>query len=176
MAEGDLVARFARRLRLFDANADGVVRRQDVVAVAERLVRGFRLDPDSIGAERVRSAYEVLSLVLVADFGDVARDEVTVSGFAAALAAAPRRMAELGRRIARADALAVRECLVGIGAQVKAEQVAAVVVALGAHPGDLPLIQQALERNGALLPLAAAGRVFADYFTGSGDPGLYGRP
>ncbi|GAA1284486.1 hypothetical protein [Saccharothrix xinjiangensis] len=179
MAEGDLVARFTRRLRLFDANADDVVRRRDVVAVAERLVRGFRLDPRSIGAERVRTAYEVLSLVLVSDFGDAARDEVTGTGFAtaltAALAADPRRTAELGARIARADALAVRECLARIGAQVKAEQVAEVVVALGAHPGDLPVIQQALERDGALLPLASAERVFADYFTGSGDPRLYGR-
>jgi hypothetical protein len=179
-ADGDLVARFARRLRLFDANADDVVRRRDVVAVGERLVRAFRLDPGSTGAERVRSAYEVLSFVLVDDFGDAARDRITRAGFTATLtadlAAHRRRTADLGHRIARADAVAVRECLSRIGDLVKAEQVAEVVVALGAHPGDLAVIQQALERTGALLPLAAAGRVFADYFAGSGDPQLYGRP
>jgi hypothetical protein len=176
MAEGDLAARFTRRLRLFDANADDVVRRRDVVAVADRLIRAFRLDPRSIGAERLRTAYEVLSLVLVSDFGDPARDEVTGTAFAAALAADPGGTVELGGRIARADATAVRECLARIGAQVKAEQVAEVVVALGAHPGDLPVIQQALEPDGALLPLASAERVFADYFAGRGDPRLYGRP
>ncbi|MFT7840211.1 hypothetical protein Q5530_29060 [Saccharothrix sp. BKS2] len=175
MAEGDLVARFARRLRLFDANADGAVRHRDVVAVAERLVRGFRLDPASTGAQRVRIAYETLSLVLVSDYGDPARDEVTGTGLAAALEADPRRTAELGGRLARADAVAVRECLARIGAQVKAEQVAEVVVALGAHPGDLPVIQRVLERDGALLPLASVDRVFADYFAGCGDPRLYGR-
>ncbi|QFZ20156.1 hypothetical protein [Saccharothrix syringae] len=174
-AQGDLVARYARRLRLFDANADGIVRRRDVLAAAERLVHRFRLDPGAIGAERVRSAYEVLSLVLVADFGDPARDEVTGTGFATALAADPRRTAELGRRIAHADALAVRECLRGIGTQVKAEQVAEVVIALGAHPGDLPVIQQALEHDGTPLPLDATERLFTAYFTGSGDPRLYGR-
>lgn len=176
MDDGDLVERFARRLRLFDSNADGIVRRRDVVAAAERLVRGFRVAPHSIGAERVRTAYEMLSLALLADFGDVARDEVGVPGFVLALAAEPARMAGLGLRIARADAVAVQECLAPIGEAVKAEHVAEVIVALGAHPGHLPVIQQALERDGALIRLTAAVRPFADYFTGSGYPGLYGRP
>ncbi|WP_106614591.1 hypothetical protein [Saccharothrix carnea] len=176
MADGDLVGRFARRLRLFDSNADGIVRRRDVVAVAERLVRAFRVDGQSIGAERIRTAYEMLSLSMLADFGDLARDEVAVPGFTAALAADPARMAGLGRRIARTDALAVRECLAPIGDAVKAEHVAEVIVVLGAHPGHQPVIQQALERDGALIRLATAIRPFADHFTGSGYPALYGRP
>lgn len=174
MDDGDLVERFARRLRLFDSNADGIVRRRDVVAAAERLVRGFRVEPRSIGAERIRAAYEMLSLALLAEFGDVARDEVAVSGFAAALAADPDRMADLGRRIARADEVAVRECLAPIGEAVKAEHVAEVIVVLGAHPGHLPVIQQALEHDGALIRLAATIHPFADHFTGAGYPGLYG--
>lgn len=175
MGDGDLVGRFARRLRLFDANADGIVRRRDVAAVAERLVRAFRLDPRSIGAERIRSGYEMLSLALLADFGDLARDEVALPAFTTALAADPDRMDGLGRRIARTDALAVRECLAPIGDVVKAEHVAEVIVALGAHPGHQPVIQQALERDGALIRLTTAIRPFADHFTGSGYPGLYGR-
>ncbi|WP_123741418.1 hypothetical protein [Saccharothrix texasensis] len=176
MEDGDLGTRFARRLRLFDANADGIVRRRDVAAVAERLIRAFRVDTQSIGAERIRSAYEMLSLALLADFGDLVRDEVALPGFTAALAADPARMAGLGRRIARTDAAAVRECLAPIGAVVKAEHVAEVVVALGAHPGHQPVIQRALERDGALIRLSAALRPFADHFTGRGYPGLYGRP
>lgn len=176
MDDGDLIGRFACRLRLFDANADGVVRRRDVVAAAERVVRAFRVEPQSIGAERVRTAYEMLSLALLADFGDLARDEVAVAGFSAALAADPARMAGLGRRIARTDALAVRECLAPIGDAVKAEHVAEVIVVLGAHPGHLPVIQQSLERDGALIRLTAALRPFADHFSGAGYPGLYGRP
>lgn len=171
---GDLVERFARRLRLFDSNADGIVRRRDVAAVAERLIRAFRVDSQSIGAERIRSAYEMLSLALLADFGDLARDEVAMPGFTAALAADPARMAGLGRRLARTDASAVRECLAPIGEAVKAEHVAEVVVVLGAHPGHQPVIQQALERDGALIRLTATLRPFADHFTGSGYPGLYG--
>ena len=176
MEHGDLAARFARRLRLFDSNADGIVRRRDVVAVAERLVRAFRVDTQSIGAERIRTAYEMLSLALLADFGDLARDEVALPGFTTALAGDPARMAGLGRRIARTDALAVRECLAPIGKAVKAEHIAEVIVVLGAHPGHRPVIQQALERDGALIRLAATIRPFADHFTGSGYPGLYGRP
>jgi hypothetical protein len=174
--DGDLIGRFARRLRLFDANADGVVRRRDVVAAAERLVRAFRVDPRSIGAERIRTGYEMLSLALLADFGDLPRDEVVVPRFTAALAAEPARMAGLGRRIARADAVAVRECLAPVGEAVKAEHVAEVIVVLGAHPGHQPVIQRALERDGALIRLAAAVRPFADHFAGCGYPGLYGRP
>ncbi len=176
MEDGDLVERLARRLRLFDSNADGIVRRRDVVAAAERLVRAFRIDPQSVGAERIRTAYEMLSLALLADFGDLARDEVTVPGFTAALAADPARMAGLGRRFARTDAVAVRECLAPIGDVVKAEHVAEVIVVLGAHPGHQPVIQQALERDGALIRLTAAIRPFADHFAGSRYPGLYGRP
>jgi hypothetical protein len=176
MEDGDLVERFARRLRLFDSNADGIVRRRDVAAVAERLIRAFRVDTQSIGAERIRSAYEMLSLALLADFGDLARDEVAVPGFTQALAADHAQMAGLGRRIARTDACAVRECLAPIGAAVKAEQVAEVIVVLGAHPGHQPVIQQALERDGELIRLAAAIRPFSDHFTGCGYPGLYGRP
>lgn len=176
MEDGDLVGRFAHRLRLFDANADGVVRRRDVVAAAERLVRSFPVDPQSIGAERVRTGYEMLSLALLADFGDPARDEVALSRFTSALAADPARMAGLGRRIARTDALAVRECLAPIGTAVKAEHIAEVIVVLGAHPGHQPVIQQALERDGALIRLTAAIRPFTEHFTGSGYPGLYGRP
>lgn len=172
MGDGDLVGRFARRLRLFDSNADGVVRRRDVVAVAERLVRVFRVEPTSIGAERVRTAYEVLALL--AEFGD--RDEAEVPRLAAALAADPCRRAELGRLIADADAVAVRECLAPIGASVKAEHVAEVIVVLGAHPGHQAAIQRTLERDGALIPRAALIRPFAAYFAGSGYPGLYGRP
>ncbi|MFJ6673738.1 hypothetical protein ACIQMJ_21725 [Actinosynnema sp. NPDC091369] len=175
MQDGDLVGRFARRLRMFDSNADGVVRRRDVVAAAERLVRAFRVDPRSIGAERLRTGYEMLSLALLADFGDLARDEVAVVGFTAAPAAAPARMAGLGRRIARTDALAVRECLAPIGEAVKAEHVAEVIVVLGAHPGHRPVIQQALERDGALIRLTTAIRPFTDHFAGAGYPGLYGR-
>ncbi|TQM78245.1 hypothetical protein FHX81_0506 [Saccharothrix saharensis] len=175
MPDGDLVGRFTRRLRLFDSNADGVVRRRDVVAAAERLVRAFRVDTHSIGAERLRTGYEMLSLALLADFGDLARDEVAVAGFTAALAADPVRMAGLGRRIARTDALAVRECLAPVGEAVKAEHVAEVIVVLGAHPGHRPVIQQALERDGALIRLATAIRPFADHFAGTGYPGLYGR-
>ncbi|MFE2755715.1 hypothetical protein ACFXGA_27310 [Actinosynnema sp. NPDC059335] len=176
MEDGDLVGRFAHRLRLFDSNADGVVRRRDVVAAAERLVRSFPVDPHSIGAERIRTGYEMLSLALLADFGDLARDEVALPRFTAALAADPARMAGLGRRIARTDALAVRECLAPIGAAVKAEHIAEVIVVLGAHPGHHPVIQQALERDGALIRLTAAIRPFTEHFTGSGYPGLYGRP
>ncbi|MFD1151141.1 hypothetical protein [Saccharothrix hoggarensis] len=163
-------------MRLFDSNSDGVVRRRDVVATAERLVRGFRVAPRSIGAERVRAAYEMLSLALLAEFGDPARDEVVVDRFAVALARSPAGDARLGRRVAEADALAVRECLAPIGEQVKAEHVAEVVVALGAHPGHLAVIQQALERDGALIRLSAADRPFAEHFAGSGYPHLYGRP
>jgi hypothetical protein len=83
-------------------------------------------------------------------------------------------MAGLGRRLARTDASAVRECLAPIGEAVKAEHVAEVVVVLGAHPGHQPVIQQALERDGALIRLTATLRPFADHFTGSGYPGLYG--
>lgn len=176
MDEDSLVERFARRLRLFDSNSDGIVRRRDVVAAAERLVRAFRVAPGSIAAERIRAAYEMLSLALLADYGDQARDEVTRPRFVAALAADPVRMAVLGRRFADADAVAVRECLAPIGEAVKAEHVAEVIVALGAHPGHLPVIQQALERDGALLPLAATPDLFTAYFAGSGYPGLYGRP
>ncbi|GAB2959482.1 hypothetical protein [Saccharothrix stipae] len=176
MGDGDLIERFARRLRLFDSNADGIVRRRDVVAAAERLVRAFRVDQQSIGAERIRTAYEMLSLALLADFGDLARDEVAVPGFTTALAADPARMAGLGRRIARTDALAVRECLAAIGDAVKAEHVAEVILVLGAHPGHRQVIQQALENDGALIRLTAAINPFADYFTGSGYPDLYGRP
>ena len=175
MEHGGLVERFARRLHLFDSNADGTVRRRDVAGVAERLIRAFRVDPQSIGAERVRTAYEMLSLALLADFGDLARDEVTVPGFTAALAADPARMAGLGRRIARTDAAAVRECLAPIGEVVKAEHIAEVIVVLGAHPGLQPVIQRALERDGALIRLSATIRPFADHFTGSGYPALYGR-
>jgi hypothetical protein len=175
MEDGDLVERFARRLRLFDSNVDGIVRRRDVATVAERLIRAFRVDPQSIGAERIRSAYEMLSLALLADFGDLARDEVSMPGFAAALAADPARMAGLGRRIARTDAAAVRECLAPVGAVVKAEHIAEVIVVLGAHPGHQPVIQRALEHDGALIRLAATIRPFSDYFTGFGYPGLYGR-
>jgi hypothetical protein len=176
MEHGDLVERFARRLRLFDSNADGIVRRRDVVAVAERLIRAFRVDTQSIGAERIRTAYEMLSLALLADFGDLARDEVAMPGFTAALAADPARMAGLGRRIARTDASAVRECLAPIGEVVKAEHIAEVIVVLGAHPGHQPVIQRALERDGALIRLATTIRPFADHFTGAGYPTLYGRP
>jgi hypothetical protein len=176
MGDGDLVERFARRLRLFDSNADGIVRRRDVVAVAERLVRVFDVQPRSIRAERIRTAYEMLSLALLAEFGDLARDEVAVRGFAAVLTADPARAADLGRRIARADAVAVRECLAPIGESVKAEHVAEVIVALGAHPGHLPVVQRALERDGALIRLATITRPFTEYFTGSGYPGLYGGP
>jgi hypothetical protein len=175
MEDGDLIERFARRLRLFDSNADGVVRRRDVVATAERLVRAFRVDPRSIGAERIRTAYEMLSLALLADFGDLARDEIAVPGFTAALAADPARMEGLGHRIARADASAVRECLAPVGDSVKAEHVAEVIVVLGAHPGHQPVIERSLERDGASIRLAGAIRPFADHFTGCGYPGLYGR-
>ncbi|NUT45762.1 MAG: hypothetical protein HOV94_00380 [Saccharothrix sp.] len=173
--DGDLVGRFARRLRLFDSNADGIVRRRDVVAAAERLVRAFRVEPQSIGAERILTAYEMLSLALLAEFGDLARDEVPLSRFTAALAADPARMAALGRRLARTDALAVRECLAPVGEVVKAEHVAEVILVLGAHPGHQPVIQRALESDGALIRRTGAIRLFADYFTGSGFPGLYGR-
>lgn len=172
MGDGDLVGRFARRLRLFDSNADGVVRRRDVVAVAERLVRVFRVEPASVGAELIRTAYEVLALL--PEFGD--RDEVAVPRLAAVLAADPGRRAEAGRLIAGADAVAVRECLAPIGASVKAEHVAEVIVVLGAHPGHQAAIQRTLERDGALIPRAAVNSAFAAYFDGSGYPGLYGRP
>ncbi|MBB5802602.1 hypothetical protein F4560_002370 [Saccharothrix ecbatanensis] len=175
MDDGDLVERFTRRLRLFDSNADGIVRRRDVVAAAERLVRVFRVDPRSIGAERIRTAYEMLSLALLAEFGDQARDEVAVPRFAEALAADPCRRTDLGHRIAGADAVAVRECLAPIGASVKAEHVAEVIVVLGAHPGHQWLIQQTLERDAALILRAAVIRPFAAYFAGCGYPGLYGR-
>ncbi|WP_158852555.1 hypothetical protein [Saccharothrix deserti] len=161
---------------MFDSNVDGIVRRRDVVATAERLVRGFGIAPQSIGAERVRAGYEMLSLALLAEFGDVACDEIAVRGFTAALTADPTRMADVGRRIARADAAAVRECLAPIGEAVKAEHVAEVIVVLGAHPGHFPVIQHTLERDGALIRLTAAIRPFADYFTGCDYPGLYGRP
>ncbi|GAA3464011.1 hypothetical protein ACFFSW_06195 [Saccharothrix longispora] len=176
MDDDRLVERIARRLRLFDSNADGVVRRRDVLAAAERVVRGFRVPTASIGAERVRAVYEMLSLALVAEFGDVARDEVRCERFAVAVGADPLRRAELGLRMARADAVAVRECLAGVGGVANAEQVAEVVVALGAHPGHAPVIRRALERDGALIPLAAVERPFAAYFDGMGCPGLYGPP
>jgi hypothetical protein len=51
-----------------------------------------------------------------------------------------------------------------------------VIVVLGAHPGHLPVIQKALEHDGALIRLAAAVRPFTEYFAGAGYPGLYGRP
>jgi hypothetical protein len=176
MDDGDLVERFTRRLRLFDSNADGIVRRRDVVAAAERLVRVFRVEPRSIGAERIRTAYEMLSLALLAEFGDQARDEVAVPRFAEALAADPCLRADLGHRIAGADAVAVRECLTPIGASVKAEHVAEVIVVLGAHPGHQSVIQQTLERDAALILRASVIRPFAAYFAGCGYRGLYGRP
>ncbi|WP_367128384.1 hypothetical protein [Saccharothrix sp. HUAS TT1] len=163
-------------MRLFDSNADGVVRRRDVVAAADRLVRVFRVEPQSLRAERIRAAYEMLSLALLAEFGDLARDEVAAPGFRVALAADPGRRAVLGHRIARADAVAVRECLAPIGDAVKAEQVSEVIVALGAHPGHRSVIQNALEGDGALIRLAAAVHPFTEYFAGSGHGGLYGRP
>ncbi|MGM1062702.1 hypothetical protein [Saccharothrix sp. Mg75] len=176
MDDDRLVGRVARRLRLFDSNADGVVRGRDVTAAAERVVRGFRVPPASIRAERVRAVYEVLALALVAEFGDAARDEVRCERFAAAVGADPARRARLGLRMARADAVAVRECLAGNGEAVGAEQVAGVVVALGAHPGHAPAIRRAWERDGAPIALAAVDLPLAAYFGGRGRPGLYGPP
>lgn len=46
---------------------------------------------------------------------------------------------------------------------------------LGAHPGHRPVIQQELERDGALIRLTTAIRPFADHFAGAGHPDLYGR-
>ncbi|MBW4717071.1 hypothetical protein [Saccharothrix obliqua] len=154
-----LHVKLARRFDLFDANDDGVVRRRDFTGTAERLVRRFRVPPAP--AERVRTAYEMVWLFVVASGG--ADRQVERAAFAAG-------GAELARRLGAADVVAFRECASG-----GAGHVVEFVVALGAHPGDAPLIRAALEPHGPWLPPEAVGRLVTAFFADDAPSGLYGR-
>ncbi|RKT53891.1 hypothetical protein [Saccharothrix australiensis] len=161
-------AKHARRFDMFDANGDGVVRQRDFAGVAERLVRRFRLPADSIGAERIRAAYEMSWLSLLATCGGDGR--VTRARFLAALATT-----DLACRIGEADAVAIRECGAVADGVVDIEHVAEVIVVLGAHPGDAPVIREALKPDGTLVPLATVLRLVSGYLVDDGPSGLYGR-
>ncbi|GAA1336626.1 hypothetical protein [Saccharothrix algeriensis] len=158
----------AKRFDMFDSNGDGVVRQRDLAGLAERLVRRFRVPGDSVGAERVRAAYEMLWLSLLAACG--VDGQVTRAGFVAALGAG-----DLARRVGAADVVAIRECGATPEGIVDIEHVAEIVVALGAHPGDAPLIREALKPDGKLLPMATVERLVAGHFTDDAPSGLYGR-
>ncbi|WP_433271724.1 hypothetical protein ACQPZF_13450 [Actinosynnema sp. CS-041913] len=158
----------AKRFDMFDANGDGIVRQRDFAGLAERLVRRFRIPADSIGAERIRAAYEMLWLSLLASCGGDGR--VTRARFVAALGAT-----DLPCRVGAADAVAIRECGAAADGVVDIEHVAEVIIALGAHPGDAPVIKEALKADGKLLPLTTVTRLVSGYFADDTPSGLYGR-
>ncbi|MBB5959509.1 hypothetical protein FHS29_006130 [Saccharothrix tamanrassetensis] len=163
-----LRGKHAKRFDMFDANDDGMVRQRDFTGLAERLVRRFRIPVDSIGAERIRAGYEVSWLSLSARCG--ADGPVPRARFVAALGAA-----DLACRIGAADAVAIRECGAAVDGIVDVEHVAEVVIALGAHPGDAPLIREALKTDGELLPLTTVTRLVSAYFADDTPSDLYGR-
>ncbi|MEV0676168.1 hypothetical protein AB0I60_06540 [Actinosynnema sp. NPDC050436] len=165
---GRVRAKHARRFDMFDANDDGVVRQRDFAGLAERLVRRFRVPPTSVGAERVRAAYEMLWLSLLARCGE--DEQVTKARFLEALDGT-----DLPCRIGAADAVAVRECGAAADGVVDIEHVAEIIVAMGAHPGDAPVIREALKRDGKLLPLTAVTRLVSGFFADDAPSGLYGR-
>ncbi|MEU4804862.1 hypothetical protein [Actinosynnema sp. NPDC023587] len=163
-----LRAKHARRFDMFDANGDGVVRQRDFAGLAERLVRRFRVPPESIGAERIRAAYEMVWLFLLAHGGDDGR--VTKARFLDALGST-----DLACRIGAADAVAVRECGAAADGVVDIEQVAEIIVVMGAHPGDAPMIREALKRDGKLLPITSVTRLVTGFFAEDTPSTLYGR-
>ncbi|CCH29737.1 hypothetical protein ABZ816_14655 [Actinosynnema sp. NPDC047251] len=158
----------ARRFDMFDANGDGVVRQRDFAGLAERLVRRFRVPPGSIGAERVRASYEMVWLFLLAHCG--ADGQVTKARFLDALGST-----DLACRIGAADAVAVRECGAAADGVVDIEHVAEIIVAMGAHPGDAPVIREALKPDGKLLPVTTVTRLVSGFFADAVPSGLYGR-
>jgi hypothetical protein len=170
MATDDrLRERFAKRFDMFDSNGDGIVRHRDLAGVAERLVRRFSVPSRSIGAERLRTVYETLWLSLLSGQGDVARGVLTRSAFLAG------PLPDLGRRLAQADTLAVRECAGPVDGVVDIERVVEVVLVLGVHPGDAPLVREALKLDGKFMPLTEVAGLIGSYFAADGAAGLYGR-